>query len=70
MRYAPVGAGRVNAGATRDADAGYRIVDATFMTHIDPLTAEDSERNAVPEEVLAFVAANVESGTTGPIDLP
>ena len=70
MRYAAVGAGRVNAGATRDTDAGYRVVDATFMTHIDPLTAEDSERNAVPEEILAFVAANLETGTTGAIELP
>jgi hypothetical protein len=70
LRGAAIGAGRANAGAGRDTEAGYRVVDATFMTHIDPLTAADTERNMVPEEILAFVAANVESGTTGPIALP
>jgi hypothetical protein len=40
------------------------------MTHIDPLTAADTEANVVPETILAFVSANVESGTTGAIDLP
>jgi hypothetical protein len=68
-RSGPVGAGRPNAGASRDTDAGYRIVDVTFMTHIDPLTGADTEANVVPEEVLAFVAANVEPGTVAGIDL-
>ena len=70
LRGAPIGAGRPNAGATRDSDEGYRILDATTMTHIDPLTAADTEANVVPETILAFVSANTESGTTGPIDLP
>jgi hypothetical protein len=69
MRSGPVGTGRPNAGAARDTDAGYRIVDVTFMTHIDPLTGADTEANVVPEEVLAFVAANVEPGTVAGIDL-
>jgi hypothetical protein len=70
MRGGAVGAGRPNAGATRDTDAGYRIVDVTFMTHIDPLTGADTEANVVPEEVLAFVEANAEPGTVPGIDLP
>ncbi len=70
LRGAPIGAGRPNAGAARDDDLAYRIVDATTMTHIDPLTATDTEANVVPEEILAFVSTNVASGTTGPIDLP
>lgn len=70
MRGAPIGEGRPNAGAARDTDAAYRILDATFMTHIDPLTASDTEANEVPEAILAFVDANLESGTTGTIALP
>jgi len=69
-RGAPVGAGRPSAGATRDTDAAYRIVDVTFMTHIDPLTGADTEINVVPEEVLAFVAAHAEPGTITGIELP
>lgn len=69
-RGAPIGAGRPSAGATRDTDAAYRIVDVTFMTHIDPLTGTDTELNVVPEEVLAFVAAHAEAGTITGIDLP
>ncbi len=69
LRGAPIGEGRVHAGVERTSEDAYRVLDVTFMTHIDPLTAEDSERNTVPETILAFVAANTESGTTGPIDL-
>lgn len=69
-RGAAVGAGRPAAGATRDTDAGYRIVDVTFMTHIDPLSAADTDANPVPEEVLAFVGANAEPGTVSGITLP
>lgn len=69
-RGAPIGSGRPGAGASRDTDAAYRVVDVTFMTHIDPLTGADTEVNVVPEEVLAFIAANAEPGTVTGIDLP
>ena len=62
-RIAPVGDGRPNAGATRDTDAGFSVLDATGMTHIDPLSAADTDRNVVPETILAFVYANAEPGT-------
>lgn len=70
LRAAPIGEGRAHAGATRDSADAYRVLDATFMTHIDPLTAADTDRNEVPEAILDFVASNLEPGTTGPIDLP
>lgn len=63
-RGAPIGAGRPNAGAARTDDAAYRVIDATFMTHIDPLTAPDTEANPIPDAILAFVAQNVGEGTT------
>lgn len=65
-RMAPVGDGRPNAGATRDDDAGFRVVDATFMTHIDPLSAADVDANPVPRAVLDFVYANAAAGTVSP----
>lgn len=62
-RVAPVGPDRPNAGATRDTDAGFRVVDATDQTHIDPLSGADTEANAVPEAILEFVYANAAAGS-------
>lgn len=61
-RVAPVGDGRPNAGATRDQEAAFRVIDVTDQTHIDPLSAADTDRNPVPESVLAFVLDNAEPG--------
>lgn len=61
-RVAPVGPDRPNAGATRDTDAGFAIVDVTEQTHIDPLTAADTEANPVPEAILGFVYDNAAPG--------
>jgi hypothetical protein len=61
-RMAPVGADRPNAGATRDTDAGFRVIDATHMTHIDPLTAADGPANPVPAAIVEFVLANASAG--------
>jgi len=63
-RGAPLGADRPNAGTARTDELAYRIVDATFMTHIDPLTAPHTDANPVPEAILAFITANVGAGTT------
>lgn len=66
MRGAPIGPGRPHAGTARTDELAYRIVDATFMTHIDPLTAPDSPENPVPDAILAFVAEHVAPGATTP----
>ncbi|MCA9673776.1 MAG: hypothetical protein KC464_01950, partial [Myxococcales bacterium] len=51
------------AGATRDQDAGFRVVDATMYTHLEPLVAPARADNPVPGAVLDFVEANAEPGT-------
>lgn len=61
-RVAPVGADRPNAGATRDLESAFRVVDVTDQTHIDPLSAADTDRNPVPEAILEFVLANAQPG--------
>ncbi|HJL15552.1 MAG TPA: hypothetical protein RMH99_07855 [Sandaracinaceae bacterium LLY-WYZ-13_1] len=68
-RVAPVGPDRPSAGATRDTEAGFAIHDATDQTHIDPLTAADTEANGVPEAILDFVYANAEPGAVA-VSLP
>lgn len=68
-RAAPIGPGRPNAGATRDMDVAFRVVDATSMTHIDPLTGADVAANPVPGAVLEFVLANAASGRVS-VSLP
>lgn len=68
-RGAPIGAGRRHEGALRTSDEAYRVIDATSMTHIDPLSAADTDRNPVPGAVLAFVSENVLDGTVTP-ELP
>jgi hypothetical protein len=64
MRGAPIGAGRPHAGTARTDELAYRVVDATFMTHIDPLSAPDTASNPVPDAILAFVGEHVGAGTT------
>lgn len=62
-RVAPaVGAGRPNAGATRDLDTGFRSLEAAGQTHTDPLVAADGPSNPVPAAIEQFVAANAEAG--------
>lgn len=63
-RGAPIGEGRPHAGTPRTDELAYRIVDATFLTHIDPLSAPDSPANPVPDAILAFVGEHVGAGTT------
>ncbi len=58
-----VGDGRPHAGATRDEELGLRVIDATHLSHIDPLTAADGGDNPVPEAVHAFVVEHAEDGT-------
>jgi dienelactone hydrolase len=63
MRAAPIGEGRPNAGADRQSDAAFRVVDvSTTQTHIDPLTAADVPANPVPAAIVEFVRANAASG--------
>ncbi|MFK7990113.1 MAG: hypothetical protein AB8I08_29105 [Sandaracinaceae bacterium] len=62
-RIAAVGEGRPNAGATRDTEAGFRVVDATDQTHLDPLTGSASGDGSVPAAILEFTMANVQAGT-------
>ncbi len=63
-RVAPaIGAGRPQAGVTRDDAAAFRIVDATHFTHLEPLLAPSGPRNPVPGAVLDFVAASAATGT-------
>lgn len=68
-RGAPLGAGRPNAGTPRTDDLAYRVIDATHMTHIDPLSAGEGPANPVPAAVLDFVETNVAAGTFAS-DLP
>ena len=56
-RVAPVGPGRPRAGATRDTDEGFQIVDVTDQTHLDPVVGADVD-TPVPEAILDFVYAN------------
>jgi len=65
-RGAALGPGRRGEGLPRTDDRAYRVLDATFMTHIDPLTAADSDRNPVPSSVVDFILENVEDGTVTP----
>jgi len=63
-RGAPIGAGRPHAGTPRTDELAYRIIDATFLTHIDPLSAPDSAANPVPDAILTFIGEHVGDGTT------
>ena len=57
-----VGAGRPAAGAARTTDAGFRVLDARHMSHLDPITASDSERNVVPQTIQAFIGQHASVG--------
>ncbi len=59
-----IGAGRPNAGATRDAATGFATFPATGYTHLDPLTAMARPDNLVPATILDFALANAPAGTT------
>jgi pimeloyl-ACP methyl ester carboxylesterase len=62
-RVAPlIGDGRPAAGVGRDEDGGFRILDASALTHIDPVTASDRPDNPVPAAIVEFVVANAEAG--------
>jgi hypothetical protein len=66
-RAAPIGPGRqVAEGTPRSDPAAFDVLDATFMTHIDPLAAPASDANIVPGRILDFVMANVADGTITP----
>jgi len=66
-RAAPIGPGRVvPAGTLRSDPAAFDILDASALTHVDPVIGPASARNPVPARVLAFVTANTASGTTTP----
>ncbi|MCS6800149.1 MAG: lysophospholipase [Myxococcota bacterium] len=64
-RLAPrIGEDRPAAGASRDESRALRVLDATHMTHVDPLTAADGPRNPVPSALLEFVLAHAAPGGT------
>ncbi len=58
----PVGAGRPAAGATRDTDAGLRVVDATDLAHLDPNLSSDRAANPTIEETSTFVGLHAAAG--------
>lgn len=63
-RVAPaIGPDRVNAGATREQAAGFRVVDASALTHVDPLTGMDRPDNPVPGAIIDFALENAMPGT-------
>lgn len=63
LRAAAIGAGRPHAGVARTNDDAFRVLEATSMTHIDPLTADEGPGNPVPAAILSFVMSNVPAGT-------
>jgi hypothetical protein len=66
-RLAPtVGAGRPSAGAQRNAAAGFQVVDATNLAHVDVVTGSEDARNPVHAAVEEFVRANAAAGTVAP----
>jgi pimeloyl-ACP methyl ester carboxylesterase len=68
-RLAPeVGAGRRNAGAARTDELGLRIVDLSSLSHLDPLTGVDTDRNPTALEVARFVDEHVAATGTVAID--
>ncbi|MEM9189557.1 MAG: hypothetical protein AAGF12_10310 [Myxococcota bacterium] len=67
-RMAPaVGAGRRAAGATRTESDGLTVVDASTLSHIDPVIAPDGPLNEVPETIETFLFTHV--AETGTVDL-
>ena len=67
-RVAPtVGPGRPMAGVGRGAEgadtAGFRVVDARALTHLDALAATDTPMNPVPAGIEAFLREHTADGT-------
>ena len=62
-RLAAVGAGRPQAGASRDQAEGLEILDLPGQTHVDPLLGLDLPENPVPGAVEAFMTRNATAGT-------
>lgn len=60
---APIGEGRPAAGAGRDDERAFRVLDVPSMTHVDPLTAADRPENPVPDAITEFLAEHSEEGT-------
>ncbi|MGE3630874.1 MAG: alpha/beta hydrolase [Sandaracinaceae bacterium] len=68
-RLAPtVGAGRPHEGATRTEELGLRVVDLSFLSHIDPLSGVDSDRNTTSLEIMRFVDEH--AAVDGTVSLP
>lgn len=62
-RLAAVGAGRPQAGATREETNGLEILDLPGQTHVDPLLGLDLPENPVPQTVEAFMTRNAMAGS-------
>ncbi len=58
----PVGDGRPQAGATRDEDAGLKVVDAVDIAHLDPNLSSSPEANPTIPETLSFVGLHAAPG--------
>lgn len=62
-RIAPViGDGRTHAGLDRTDERAFRVLDASHLTHIDPLTGADVPANPVPAALEAFVLEHAAPG--------
>ena len=63
-RVAPtVGEGRPQQGATRTMDEGFKVIDVTFMVHLDPILSDDSvPTNPVPQALLEFIQMHTMAG--------
>ena len=57
-----VGEGRPQAGATRDIEAGFTVVDATELAHLDPTLASDPATNPTIGATLTFVDLHAAAG--------
>lgn len=57
-----VGEGRPAAGATRDEADGFLVVDASSMTHADPVAAVEGADNPVPAAVESFLYRHAAPG--------
>jgi pimeloyl-ACP methyl ester carboxylesterase len=64
-RLAPtIGAGRPQAGATRDSDLGVTAIEAVGMAHLDVILSDErAELNPVPDAIATFLETHANSGT-------
>jgi len=58
----PVGDGRPQAGATRDEEAGLKVVDAVDIAHLDPNLSSNPDANPTIPETLTFVGLHAAPG--------